>query len=75
MLKFNCTSYRLSTIVTICVHLLFQMYIQTMAGADEALPVAHTCFNLLDLPMYSSEEILKHKLKLAIQYYEGFGLI
>jgi hypothetical protein len=27
-------------------------------GGDGALPVAHTCFNRLDLPEYSSPELL-----------------
>ena len=46
-----------------------------MSGADMALPVAHTCFNVLDLPMYSNENILRAKLMLAIQHCEGFGII
>jgi len=39
------------------------------------LPVAHTCFNQIDLAPYTSKEELKDKLILAI--YEGkenFGL-
>ena len=39
------------------------------------LPVAHTCFNQLDLPKYTSLEILKDKLLLAIhEGSEGFAL-
>ena len=34
---------------------------------DNYLPKAHTCYFQLDLPHYSSEEILKSKLLLAIQ--------
>ena len=41
------------------------------AGQDGALMSAHTCFNALDLPSYSSEEELKKKLLYAIQ--EGGG--
>lgn len=38
------------------------------------LPTSHTCFNQLDLPEYSSKEVLKQKLLLAIQEgKEGFG--
>jgi hypothetical protein len=38
------------------------------------LPVAHTCFNLLLLPRYSSVEKLKSLLVMAIECTEGFGL-
>ena len=31
-----------------------------------SLPIAHTCFLKIDLPAYSSKEILKEKLILAI---------
>jgi E3 ubiquitin-protein ligase HUWE1 len=38
------------------------------------LPSAHTCFNQLDLPMYSSQEELRDKLLMAIKEGgEGFG--
>ncbi|KAL8142163.1 hypothetical protein V2J09_015195 [Rumex salicifolius] len=43
-------------------------------GAPERLPSAHTCFNQLDLPEYSSKEQLKDRLLLAIhEASEGFG--
>jgi E3 ubiquitin-protein ligase HUWE1 len=43
-------------------------------GAPERLPSAHTCFNQLDLPEYSSKEQLKERLLLAIhEGSEGFG--
>jgi E3 ubiquitin-protein ligase HUWE1 len=43
-------------------------------GGDRILPSAHTCFNQLDLPEYSSEEILREKLLIAIKEgSEGFG--
>lgn len=38
-----------------------------MGGFKESLPVAHTRFNMLDLPDYESEEQLDQKLKVAIQ--------
>merc|ERR1712106_140688 len=38
------------------------------------LPVAHTCFNLLDLPDYGTKEKLKFKLLQAIECTKGFGL-
>uniref|UniRef100_A0A1D1YBZ7 HECT-type E3 ubiquitin transferase n=1 Tax=Anthurium amnicola TaxID=1678845 RepID=A0A1D1YBZ7_9ARAE len=43
-------------------------------GAPERLPSAHTCFNQLDLPEYSSKETLQERLLLAIhEASEGFG--
>ncbi|KAH8302427.1 hypothetical protein KR044_006384, partial [Drosophila immigrans] len=39
------------------------------------LPVAHTCFNLLDLPRYKTKERLKYKLLQAIQQTQGFSLV
>ena len=44
-------------------------------GPDsDALPTAHTCFNHLLIPEYSSKSKLREKLKLAISNSEGFGL-
>lgn len=42
---------------------------------DKFLPVAHTCFNLLDLPKYKTKERLKYKLLQAIQQTQGFSLV
>uniref|UniRef100_A0A7N0U1T4 HECT-type E3 ubiquitin transferase n=2 Tax=Kalanchoe fedtschenkoi TaxID=63787 RepID=A0A7N0U1T4_KALFE len=43
-------------------------------GAPERLPSAHTCFNQLDLPEYSTKELLQQRLLLAIhEASEGFG--
>ncbi|KAG6536601.1 hypothetical protein ZIOFF_001659 [Zingiber officinale] len=43
-------------------------------GAPERLPSAHTCFNQLYLPEYSSREQLEERLLLAIhEASEGFG--
>lgn len=47
----------------------------SMNGRDDSrLPSAHTCFNHLLLPSYSSIEVLKQKLKYAMEHSEGFGL-
>ena len=45
------------------------------SGAGAArLPSAHTCFNQLDLPVYSTMEELREKLTIAIKEgSEGFG--
>nr|XP_014095758.1 probable E3 ubiquitin-protein ligase HERC4 [Bactrocera oleae] len=42
---------------------------------ERFLPVAHTCFNLLDLPQYKTKERLKYKLLQAIQQTQGFSLV
>ncbi|OIW00674.1 hypothetical protein TanjilG_09643 [Lupinus angustifolius] len=43
-------------------------------GAPDRLPSAHTCFNQLDLPEYTSKEQLQERLILAIhEASEGFG--
>ncbi len=41
---------------------------------DARLPTAHTCFNYLMLPEYSSRLVLRERLLLAISNCEGFGL-
>lgn len=53
------------------LHLLVQKH-----GVEPTmrLPVAHTCFNLLLLPKYSSLEKLRAMLITAIEWTEGFGL-
>lgn len=42
-------------------------------GSKDRLPVAHTCFNTLDLPEYSNEEELNDKFLIAIEE-ESFKL-
>ena len=43
-------------------------------GDPDRLPQAHTCFNQIDLPQYSSYEKLRQQLLLAInEGGEGFG--
>ncbi|KAK8836123.1 hypothetical protein M9Y10_039936 [Tritrichomonas musculus] len=41
-------------------------------GDKEKFPQAQTCFNILKLPEYESEEELNRKLLLAIQQYNTF---
>lgn len=48
--------------------------IQPMSD-ERMLPVAHTCFNLLDLPRYQTRERLRYKLLQAIQQTQGFSLV
>ncbi|XP_017765568.1 PREDICTED: probable E3 ubiquitin-protein ligase HERC4 isoform X2 [Eufriesea mexicana] len=42
---------------------------------ERLLPIAHTCFNLLDLPRYQTRERLRYKLLQAIQQTQGFSLV
>jgi len=42
-------------------------------GKSQLLPTAHTCFNQLDLPKYTSEDQLRERLLTAIRECEGFG--
>lgn len=37
--------------------------------------MAHTCYNVLLLPEYSSQEKLKERLMKAIDYSKGFGML
>uniref|UniRef100_A0A8D0DCU0 HECT and RLD domain containing E3 ubiquitin protein ligase 4 n=1 Tax=Sander lucioperca TaxID=283035 RepID=A0A8D0DCU0_SANLU len=51
-----------------------KLVIQPTGGGEHYLPVAHTCFNLLDLPKYRSLETLREKLLQAIDHNQGFNL-
>jgi len=44
-------------------------------GDAQSLPVAHTCYNILDLPDYNNISDLQSKLVYAITNTVGFGLI
>lgn len=52
-----------------------KLIIQPTQGGVKYLPVAHTCFNILDLPMYKEKQTLKDKLLLAIEHTQGFGIV
>lgn len=41
---------------------------------DRRLPTASTCFNILKLPTYSSEDIMREKLLYVIRSKSGFDL-
>jgi hypothetical protein len=46
-----------------------------MKVSEDHLPVAHTCFNILDLSEnYSSEDKLRQKLLQSIEHSHGFAL-
>jgi ubiquitin-protein ligase E3 A len=50
-----------------------EFIISRIGPDDSRLPSAHTCFNHLLLPEYSSKEVLAEKLLYAIHQSEGFG--
>ncbi|MGH0128477.1 UNVERIFIED_CONTAM: hypothetical protein FKN15_034935 [Acipenser sinensis] len=52
-----------------------QIVIQPTSAGQQYLPVAHTCYNWLDLPKYQTKEILRRRLTQAIEQYEGFSLV
>ncbi|GAX73417.1 hypothetical protein CEUSTIGMA_g869.t1 [Chlamydomonas eustigma] len=56
-------------------HLNPPFVISRMGGDEDRLPTAHTCFNHLLLPQYSGKEILRMRLKCALDNAEGFGLM
>lgn len=49
------------------------MFVQPTA--PEVLPVAHTCFNLLDLPNIADSKELLRRLRISIQHTQGFTLV
>ncbi|MEQ2187362.1 hypothetical protein GOODEAATRI_003975 [Goodea atripinnis] len=52
-----------------------QIVIQSTTAEEHYLPVAHTCYNLLDMPRYQTKEILRRRLTQAVEQYEGFSLV
>lgn len=42
--------------------------------ALDSLPKAHTCFNQIVLPLYSSYEVMRERVLFAINNTEGFAL-
>ena len=45
-----------------------------MIDCQDYLPVAHTCFSVLDLPSYSSKEKMRRQLNKAIREGKGFSV-
>uniref|UniRef100_A0A8C2DV79 HECT domain-containing protein n=1 Tax=Cyprinus carpio TaxID=7962 RepID=A0A8C2DV79_CYPCA len=52
-----------------------RIVIQSTAAEEHYLPVAHTCYNMLDIPCYQTKETLRHRLTQAVEQYEGFSLV
>ncbi|KAM4603974.1 putative E3 ubiquitin-protein ligase HERC3 isoform 6-T7 [Polymixia lowei] len=52
-----------------------RIIIQSTTAAEHYLPVAHTCYNLLDMPRYQTKDTLRRRLTQAVEQYEGFSLV
>ncbi|XP_062244132.1 probable E3 ubiquitin-protein ligase HERC3 [Platichthys flesus] len=52
-----------------------RIIIQSTMAEEHYLPVAHTCYNLLDMPRYHTKEVLCRRLTQAVEQYEGFSLV
>ncbi|XP_030643542.1 putative E3 ubiquitin-protein ligase HERC3 [Chanos chanos] len=52
-----------------------RIVIQSTSAEEHYLPVAHTCYNLLDMPRYQTKETLRRRLTQAVEQYEGFSLV
>ena len=52
-------------------HMQHRIGIKSHSNPDLALPTSHTCFFSIDLPRYSSYEVLKNKLKYAITHCQA----
>ncbi|KAJ9585786.1 hypothetical protein L9F63_002423 [Diploptera punctata] len=69
--------------IKVCMYMYIYIYIYIYTPMiyiqptldDKYLPVAHTCFNLMDLPRYGTKEKLRYKLLQAIQQTQGFSLV
>ena len=49
--------------------------LQSAEYYKKSLPTAHTCFNRLEIPLYTSKNELKEAIKFVIKYHTlGFGL-
>ena len=44
------------------------------SGEPTQLPKSHSCFNRIDIPVYTSYEELEKKLSFAVENTIGFGL-
>jgi len=50
-----------------------QFTIQRNGVDDGWLPTSYTCYGILLLPDYSSKEVMREKLKTALENSRGFG--
>jgi E3 ubiquitin-protein ligase HUWE1 len=73
LLAFTCGSSRLPAGGFAALHPHFN--VEVTAESVEHLPSAHTCFNQLTVPRYSSREQLSRLLLKALELDAGFGFI
>ncbi|KAJ2449596.1 putative E3 ubiquitin-protein ligase [Coemansia sp. RSA 2336] len=59
---------------TVMARSTFKLKLMLLGTESNRLPIAHTCFNQLGLWQYRTKDELKHKLMMAINESEGFGL-
>lgn len=52
-----------------------QFIIQRAGDDPSRLPVAHTCYNIVDLPEYRNADVLRERLLYALDNTAGFGLV
>ena len=52
----------------------YPITINKLLNCPNFLPVSHTCFSIIDLPEYSSQEKLTKQLKTAIDEGKGFSV-
>ena len=46
----------------------YQHTITSMGGNDSTLPQAHTCFNQIDLPPYTTKAAMSRRIQIAFQF-------
>ncbi|VDN02914.1 unnamed protein product [Thelazia callipaeda] len=52
-----------------------EVKIQIQPCGEELLPVAHTCFNLLDLPNITDRQEMRRRLLICLENIQGFNLV
>ncbi len=71
-MKFSISNAGLEIIFYIFQELYPEFCIQSAGSEIDRLPTSNTCINLLKLPEYEDENVLKEKLLYAIQAAAGF---
>ena len=53
-----------------------QVFANASGGADALLPLAHTCFNQIEVPEYSSYAVLRERIFFSLDHLDdaGFGM-
>jgi hypothetical protein len=45
----------------------FRLKVQKTTAHPDSLPVSHTCFNQIDFPIYSSIDVMREKILIALK--------